>query len=75
MNWQTATALFITGVIVLCIVYDLIAYSVGGSEATISSVCLNTANRNRGFAMAFAFCFGLLCGHIFLPQKVETKQK
>ncbi len=59
MSWQTATALVIVGAFVCIIGYDLFAYARGGNAATISRVCLDTANRYRGF------------GHLFLPQHVS----
>lgn len=78
MNWTTVTALFIVGGVVLVVLYDLIAFSLGGDPATLSRVCLRTANQYRGFAVCFAFSVGVLFGHLLLPQKPtrdETRQK
>lgn len=72
MSWQEYTALFILAVFVGVIGYDLFAYVRWGNEATISRVCLETANHYRGFAILAAFAVGVLFGHLFLPQHIAT---
>jgi hypothetical protein len=70
MSWREATAVVILAMILLGVVYDLVAYSVSGNEATISRLCLETADRCRGFAVGFVFLLGVLCGCLFVPQRV-----
>jgi hypothetical protein len=71
-TWKAVTALVVVAALVLLCVYDLIAYAVGGNDATISRGVLGTADRYRGFAMGVAFLAGVLCGHLFLPQHVAA---
>lgn len=71
MTWQTATGLFVAFLVVLAIVWDITAYLLGGNEATISRICLETANKNRGFAFLLGVAIGLLAGHLLLPQRVK----
>lgn len=68
MNWRLITALVIVGVVVILIVYDLVVYVTKGNNATISRVILDTARARPGFMLLFAFAFGVLFGHLFLPQ-------
>lgn len=56
---------------VLLVLYDLAVYAIAGNDATISRVCLNCAQNNRGLVMVTAFCCGVLFGHLFLPQHVK----
>jgi hypothetical protein len=69
MSWKTLTALVIVAVIVGLIVYDLIAYAVGGNPATISRTVLRISQRAGGFGLSVAFALGVLVGHLFLPQR------
>lgn len=73
MNWQSVTALVVTGVIVGLIVYDLVAFARGGNQATISRVLLDVSKGVGGFALCFVFGLGVLVGHLFLPQRDEPK--
>jgi len=68
MTWQRTTALIIVSTIVGLVIYDILAYRFGGDESTISKTLLGTSLTQKGFAIAFAFCFGVLFGHLFLPQ-------
>ena len=69
------TALAIVGGFVLWVLYDLLAYAVAGNPATISRTALAVSNRARGFAVAVAFLFGVLFGHLFLPQHPDQDEK
>lgn len=69
---QTVTALVMVVVIVGLALYDLIAYSRHGSEATISRVTYWTSVRSRFFLILFVFAMGVLFGHLFLPQHIDT---
>lgn len=68
MHWSVITAVVLVGALVLLVAYDLFAYAAGGNEATISRLCLDTANRYRALAMIAGFVAGVLFGHLFLPQ-------
>jgi hypothetical protein len=70
-TWRTITAVLIVATILAVACYDLVAYVRVGNEATISRICLETANNYRGFAIGVVFLLGILCGHLFLPQHVQ----
>lgn len=71
MSWQSFTALVVAAVVVGLIVYDLVAYAIGGNDATLSRVLLS---RGAGFALWFVFGLGMLVGHLFLPQRVRDEK-
>ncbi len=71
MSWQSITALVVVAAIVLLILYDLVAYAVGGNAATISRVLLG---RGWAFALWVVFGLGVLVGHLFLPQRVRDDE-
>ena len=68
LTWSGYTALGLVALLVLVIAYDAVTYALGGNQDTISVVCLDIADRNRGFAIIVAFAVGVLFGHLFLPQ-------
>lgn len=73
MTWRLATGLVMLALPFAVGVYDLIAYEIGGDEATISKTCLNIEARTVAFAMALAWLGGMAAGHLFLPQTVPPK--
>lgn len=48
------------------VIYDIVALWLGGWDATISVVLLTWA---RSYPI-LPFAFGVVCGHLFWPQKV-----
>ena len=68
MSWQSLTALVVVGVIVALIIYDLVAFVLGGNDATLSKTLLDVSRRSAWFALSFVFALGVLVGHLFLPQ-------
>lgn len=68
MAWQSVTALVIVALVVGGIVYDLVAFALGGNDATISATCLRVAAARPCFALSVAFALGVFVGHLFLPQ-------
>lgn len=70
MIWREITGLLIIAMIIAIFAYDLIADIFGGNSATISRICLDTFQRYPTFALATVFLFGMLCGHLFVPQHV-----
>lgn len=69
-DWRTISTWTIILVPILWAFYDLIAYWRSGNEATISRVMLETSRRYTLFALVIVFIFGLLCGHLFVPQHI-----
>jgi hypothetical protein len=70
MKWRVRTGLFIVGFVALGIAYDLLAYALGGNDATISRVFLGAHFLQMFVGYGFTFLAGVLIGHIFLPQVV-----
>lgn len=70
MPWQSWTALALVAGLLLAIIYDVVAYRLGGNDATISRLLLDVSARYCGFALVLAFLFGVLFGHLFLAQHV-----
>lgn len=70
MDWRLVTKWVIVIAPVLIAFYDVIAYSRGGDEATISRVCVETAHNNPLFLIMFIFALGVLAGHLFAPQHI-----
>jgi hypothetical protein len=68
MNWQSVTALVIVAVIVGLVLYDLVAFALGGNDATLSKTLLDVSRQSAWFALSFVFALGVLVGHLFLPQ-------
>jgi len=65
MTLRQITIYILIAAIVLLIGWDIFAYIKGGGEATISSVILDTSKEFP----PLPFAFGVLCGHLFWPQK------
>ena len=66
MRIVSALVIFITPVLIL--VYDSIAYLIGGNPATISRVALDTSESYPSFRATICYLFGLLCVHLFAPR-------
>jgi putative effector of murein hydrolase len=73
-NWRAVTGLVLVGTVVGLVLYDLVAYSLGGNPATISRTLLRTAERAGGFALSVAFALGVFVGHVFLPQRPTPEE-
>lgn len=71
MDCRTVTGLVIVAVVVGVFVYDVLAYALGGTEATISDAMLSTAALYRAFPYVTVFGLGVLVGHVFLPIRVQ----
>jgi hypothetical protein len=65
------TRFFIVFLIIGVLLYDLWVFVNYGNEATISRQILDFSYAKTGSVM-LAFFFGLLCGHLFIPQHVEV---
>ena len=61
------TPLLIVSLPLLIGLIDVLLYTFGGNEATISKVMLNTAGNRPLVAMSTAYSFGVLFGHLFFP--------
>lgn len=71
MEWRRFTAFMIVGATVFLVLYDLVTYAVAGNDATISRVMLTMTEQNPAFAIFVSMNFGVLIGHLFLPQRVS----
>lgn len=69
--WRTVSVVVIIAAPFLIGAYDLIAYRAAGNEATISRVCLDTAQRYPALMVCIGVLFGILLGHLFVPQHVK----
>lgn len=69
--WRTTTQVMIVVIAVLTCVYDLIAYLLGGNEATISKVALDASQENNLVTVVVCLLVGVLIGHLFVPQREE----
>ena len=63
-NYRLVTRILILSAVVILIVWDLIAYTHGGNESTISRVVLE-ASRDWPIIPLLA---GIVVGHLFFPQ-------
>lgn len=68
MNWKKYTFIFIVAVIVSIAVYDTIAISGGGTEASVSHMMIAWSYKYP----AFTFLLGFTMGHLFWRMK-DTK--
>lgn len=64
------TALFCTIIMIIVGIYDAIAVSVGGIDASVSRFLQNTAFDSP----AFVFMMGFVAGHVFGYMKPTTKR-
>ena len=67
MDWKKATKAFTAVTVLLIGVYDIVALSFGGVEATISRYIV-------GWPPAPIFALGYVMGHLTWPQKKEAEK-
>ena len=67
--WITTTRTLLILVVICLASYDILAMLMGGVEATISRQIYHAAV----FHPIIAFAAGVLCGHLFWPQRVSPK--
>ncbi len=72
MTMKSVSKVVIPFIPVLTLAYDAVAYAVGGNDATISRVLLTWAAEYAPLPLALAFGFGVLFGHLFVPQHADT---
>ena len=65
MTWRRATRIFLCCVPVVIGGYDLCAFLAAGDDATISRAMLSLCGPAT---LAVVFAWGVLVGHLFLPQ-------
>lgn len=63
MNFKKITVWLVLGIIALIAIYDLIAISNDGTEASISHLLIVWSHRYP----TTVFCFGFVMGHLFWP--------
>jgi len=68
--WKKITVTVVVLMVVVGIGYDIIALIMGGVESTISQVVLNKAREHP----IIAFAMGVLCGHLFWPQRGQYQR-
>lgn len=61
MNWRKYTVYFIGFMILSIAIYDVVAISQGGTEASISHVMIEWSYKHP----VFTFMFGFVSGHLF----------
>ena len=71
MNWKQMTVIFIGIVFVAITVWDVLAISHGGTEASISSTFIMWSYKFP----AFTFLFGFVCGHLMWRMKSNDDTK
>lgn len=59
----------IPALIVIILIYDAIAVSVDGNEASISSLIITSAYQMPFMVFCIGFGVGTLCGHLFWRMK------
>lgn len=59
----TVTIYFILILTAIAVIYDFVAYAIGGYNATISKVMKDA----YAYYPTIAFIAGFICGHIFWP--------
>ncbi len=69
MTTRKLTKWLVLGVIAVLIAYDVVAYKLGGVDATISRVTLGWATD----IPVVVFGAGVICGHLFWPQRRKDK--
>jgi hypothetical protein len=69
---REATGLFLFSTPILVILYDLVADEVGGNEATISKLMLDTYTAHPAFGWNAVFLTMMLIGHLFFPTYTQT---
>lgn len=68
-KWRTYTVYFIGFIILAIAVYDVLAISQGGTEASISHVMIEWSYNHP----VFTFVFGFVSGHLFW-RTLDTKK-
>lgn len=68
--WKKITVVIIVLMVVGGALYDVVALVNGGVEATISRVVLNASCKHP----IIAFAMGVLCGHLFWPQRGQYQR-
>jgi len=71
MKIKLFTGCVIVGAILALGAYDVYALISGGVEATLSRVTLRTALNHP----IVPFAAGILCGHLFWPQRLTKENK
>lgn len=71
MMWREVTKWVIILTPILIAFYDILAYTQGGNDATISKVCLDVSEKYRLFSLMFVFALGVFAGHVLAPQHVS----
>jgi hypothetical protein len=61
MNIRKLTGIVVMSTVVILSLYDVYAFTEGGTEGTISHVLMTWSYAHP----AFTFAFGFLCGHLF----------
>lgn len=74
MSWREVTIVLIVITIVGLSVYDLCVYLVSGNAATISRTLLDGTKEYPLIMVLFCVGFGVLLGHLFVPQHVNREQ-
>jgi hypothetical protein len=65
MNPKKLTQILLIALVIILIIYDIWAWNVGGTEATISWVTWEWATKYP----AVPFGVGFVCGHLFWQMK------
>jgi hypothetical protein len=69
MNWKRWTIIFISATFVSIAIYDVLAISGGGTEASISHTLIVWSYKYP----VLTFCFGFVMGHLFWRVR-DTKE-
>lgn len=65
MNFRPITRWIMLSVIAALIVWDVLAYLIGGNNSTISVIITDWSY----YSPWIPYLFGLMCGHFFFPAK------
>ncbi len=69
MNWVYATKVFVITIVCIIIAWDIIAYKMGGVDATISRIVLRWASAH----LLLALGIGIYLGHQLWSQPPPPK--
>ncbi len=64
---KKATNIFILAALFIIIIYDVYAYAIGGTAATISWIIYQASKEMQ----MIPFAAGVLCGHFFWQMRVK----
>ena len=70
-NWKQLTIIFIAVVFIAIAIWDVLAISQGGTEASISSTIITWTYKFP----AFTFLMGFIMGHLFWRMKPNDETK